>query len=79
MCYGPLAQNNQDFSDTLGLCYLSSSPAKYEPKFWFFYRVGHHGDSLPEPLRMSVDDLPTGDLFKENTLVSLVALGHCLQ
>lgn len=40
-------------------CYLSSNPAKCEPDFWFSYRVRHHGDPLPEPLRMSLDDLPT--------------------
>lgn len=74
MCYRPFTENNQDFSGTLGLCYLSSSLPKYEPKFCFFYRVGYHGDSLPEPLRMSVNDLPTGDLYKENTLGSLVTL-----
>lgn len=74
MCYGPFTKNNQDFSGTLGLGYLSSRPPKYEPKFWFFYRVGYQGDSLPESLRMSVNDLPTGDLYKENTLGSLVDL-----
>lgn len=27
---------------------------------------------------MSVNDLPTGDLYNENTLGCLVGLGHCL-
>lgn len=57
-------------------CYLSSNPAKCEPDCWFSYRVRHHGDPLPEPLRMSLDDLPTSS---RKTPVSLVAFGHCLQ
>lgn len=72
---GPLTRATRTFPGTLGFCFLTSSLAKCEPTFWFTYRVGHHGNSLPEFLRMSLDDLLTRRLFKEDPLRSRGGLG----
>lgn len=75
----PQPRIKQNFPGTLGFCYLSSSLAKCKLSFWFTYRVGHHGDFFAESLGTSLDDLLTGDLYMEDPLGGLAALGHFLQ